>query len=203
MPLHRYIQAFALFLISAANPAYADLATEVFKELNLARTAPVEYAQFIEKFRRSFHGKRYKLNGGTYVATEEGTAAVDEASRFLKRQDPLPALFWSDGLARAAADLVREQSGSGSTGHGSRGGFRSRIERHGDWTGYIGENVGYGPDTARLMVMQLIIDDGVPARGHRRNIFKREFRAAGVACGTHPQFRTMCAMDFATGFSSR
>jgi len=50
------------------------------------------------------------------------------------------------------------------------------------------------------MVMQLIIDDGVKGRGHRKNIFAKGFATAGVACGTHPRFDTMCVIDFSGGF---
>jgi uncharacterized protein YkwD len=67
------------------------------------------------------------------------------------------------------------------------------------WTGSIGENISYGPDDGLEVVLQLIIDDGVPDRGHRANIFSPDFRLAGVACGPHPTFRTVCVIDFAGG----
>jgi len=49
------------------------------------------------------------------------------------------------------------------------------------------------------VVRELIIDSGVPSRGHRRNIFYPPLDAAGVACGPHRQYANMCVMDFAGG----
>lgn len=183
-----------------ATPAVADseFARGVHEELNLARTNPQRYAGYLEQFRTKFRGKRYRLDRHTWVETTEGVKAVDEAIRFLSRAKPLPPLTWSAGLAKSAGDLAKEQAESGSTGHNARSGtMQERIERHGQWSGKIGENIGYGPSGARQMVMQLIIDDGVSDRGHRKNIFNRSFTKAGVACGPHPMFGTMCAMDFA------
>lgn len=188
----------------AAQTGDSDLARQVLAETNLARTAPQRYANYIREFRRSFVGKAYRVPGTfNMVMTKEGTRAVDEALRYLARQRPVPALSWSPGLAAAAADLVREQTASGETGHGDSWGIRERIEGHGSWTSTIGENISYGPDTARMVVMGLIIDDAVPDRGHRRNIFNRAFSTAGAACGPHPLYRTICVMDFAGGFRAR
>lgn len=180
-------------------------ARQVLAEMNLARTNPHAYAGYLREMRRSFKGKLYRMPGtSVLLQTREGVAAVDEAIRFLKRQKPLPALVWSPGLASAAAELVREQTGSGATGHRGRqsGGMRERVERHGTWEGRIGENIAYGPFDARLLVIQLIIDDGVPDRGHRKNHFSPAFGAAGAACGTHPDFEEMCVIDFAGRFQS-
>jgi uncharacterized protein YkwD len=188
-------------LLALAAPAAAldqDLASRVLAEVNLARTAPRSYADLLREFRGRFRGKYYVLPGSdTRVQTKEGVTAVDEAIRFLSRQRPLPPLTWSDGLAAAAAELAKEQGESGAIGHGS---MRERIDRHGKWNRQIGENIGYGPTEARNMVMQLIIDDGVPDRGHRKNTFNTVFRTAGVACGPHPGFGSMCVMDFAYRF---
>ncbi|HEY6837140.1 MAG TPA: CAP domain-containing protein, partial [Geobacteraceae bacterium] len=131
----------------------------------------------------------------------EGRGAVDEAIRYLSRQKPLPPLSWSDGLAEAAAELVAEQGRSGATGHVGRRsrGVQERIERHGRWERQIGENIAYGPKSARDIVMELIIDDGVKGRGHRKTIYTGGFATAGAACGPHPRFETMCVIDFAGG----
>jgi uncharacterized protein YkwD len=193
-------------LLVLATPAAAlgpGLARQVLAEINLARSAPRTYAGFLREFRRLFHGTYYQVPGSTTrMLTTEGTRAVDEAVRFLSRQKPMPPLAWSDGLAAAAAELAEEQGSSGGTGHSGRQshGMQERIERHGRWERSIAENIGYGPQDARNMVMQLIIDDGVPERGHRKNTFSAAFDTAGVACGSHPSFGSMCVIDFAGGF---
>jgi uncharacterized protein YkwD len=61
----------------------------------------------------------------------------------------------------------------------------------------IAENIAYGKLTAPMMVLGFIIDDGIPDRGHRKNIFNPELRYAGVARGDHKQFGIMCVIDFA------
>ena len=197
-----------LFLVLAAPAVARDhgLGEQVLEEINLARTDPRAYAGFIRDFRSRFRGKYYVQPGSTTrIQTDEGVAAVDEAIRYLSRLKPLPPLAWSAGLAAAAAELADEQGRSGDTGHNGREsrGMRERIERHGEWTGTIGENIGYGPEGARNMVIQLIVDDGVPGRGHRINTFSRDYKTAGVACGDHPRFGSMCVIDFAGGFRGR
>lgn len=196
-------------LLTLAAPATAvdhGLGEQVLAEINLARTDPHAYAGFIRDFRSQFRGKYYLQPGSTtHVQTTEGVAAVDEAIKYLSRLKPLPPLAWSNGLAAAAAELAGEQEHSGATGHNGRKshGMRERIERHGEWKGTIGENIGYGPEGARNIVIQLIVDDGVPGRGHRVNTFSGDYRTAGVTCGAHPHFGSMCVVDFAGGFRDR
>jgi uncharacterized protein YkwD len=44
------------------------------------------------------------------------------------------------------------------------------------------------------------VDDGVPSRGHRKNIYDAQFLVIGVATGKHPGIRTICVMDFTGGY---
>jgi uncharacterized protein YkwD len=200
---------FFCFVLGIVLPAAAEenLARQVLAEINLARTEPGKYADFLREFRSHYDGKIYRLPGSdTFIKTHEGGAAVNEAIEVLSRQKSLPALDWSQGLAAAAAELVRAQSKSGSTGHVGEqtGTMQERIERHGTvLQGVIGENIAYGPSDPRRLVMQLIIDDGVPDRGHRKNLYNSKFNSAGVACGPHPDFGTMCVINFAKGFLER
>lgn len=195
-------------VLALAAPAAAldqNLARQVLAEINLARSEPRTYAGFLREFHGLFRGKYYLLPGSAVrMQTSEGVKAVNEAIRYLERQKKLPPLGWSDGLAAAAADLAEDQGRTGDTGHDGRqsGGMRERIEKQGRWEKSIAENIGYGPADARSMVMQLIVDDGVPSRGHRKNNFGTDFNVAGVACGVHPLYGNMCVIDFAGGFKS-
>ncbi|HEX9023120.1 MAG TPA: CAP domain-containing protein [Geobacteraceae bacterium] len=189
-----------LFLALPSFAVERGLSRQVVAEISLARKNPREYANYLKEFRGEFRGNAYLLPGKrAMVETREGVAAVDEAIRYLARQRPLPPLAWSARLAAAAGDLAGEEGASGAIGHHGRaaGGPVKRILRHGERPAAMGENIFYGRGDARLVVMSLIIDDGVPDRGHRKNIFSPAFTSAGAACGPHPRFGALCVIDFA------
>lgn len=193
-----------LHLSALALYAATSLERMIQQELNVVRTNPAAYVEHLKHYRALFQGRSYRQPGTEQlIHTEEGIAAIDEAIAVLQRQQPVPALKWDDGLVKSGAELVRAQQKSGKTGHGKgKGGMERRIMRHGKWAVAIGENVTYGPylaDRGRDVVAQLIVDDGVPDRGHRENIFNPQFRLVGVACGPHPTYEVVCVIDFAGG----
>ncbi len=186
---------------AASSRSPSNTGSAVVREMNLARQNPGIYADYLEELRGRFQGKILVLPGQTMLRTREGVGAVDDAIRFLRRAKPLAPLAFSDGIARAAADHVAEQAGGGM---GHRGLGRSdpgeRMNRHGIWSGRWGENISYGKSTARDIVIALIIDDGLRARKHRKNIFNPDFNVAGAAVGPHARYRTVCSIDFAGGY---
>jgi len=177
----------------------------VVREINTARMAPKDYASLHEQYKKHYDGKVLKLPTQTPILTKEGVGGVIEAIRYLRSIKPLPPLNPSKGMSSGARDHVKDQGSSGSTQHKGRDGSQpwERVNRYGTWEKTIGENIAYGSDKARSIVMSLIIDDGVPSRGHRKNIFNPDFRVIGVACGHHATYRTLCVIAFAGGYKER
>lgn len=180
-------------------PRGRPLETQVLERINHARQNPRAYAEELRDYRRYFDGDILYLPGdsnGIYM--REGIAAVDEAINFLERQAPLPALDHGDLLALAARDHADDQGALGGTGHVSRDGAGpgERVRRRGGNV-FVGESISYGMADADAVVRQLIIDDGVPGRGHRTLLFKNDFRFAGVGCGGHRRYGHMCVVDLA------
>jgi uncharacterized protein YkwD len=190
---------------AAGNVDFKALEDGIMKEVNLARTKPGAYASWLRGQRQYYRGTQLRRPGDAPIRTTEGLAAVDEAIRFLEKQKPVGALALSRGLSLAARDLVAPQGASGGFGHtGPDGSTPSdRIERHGHWESVVGENVAYGQRTARDVVAAFIVDDGVPGRGHRKNLFNAAFRVMGVDCGPHSTYGTTCAITFAGGFREK
>jgi uncharacterized protein YkwD len=185
------------------KPDYlSPLEKAVVNEINLARTSPKEYLSLLEQFRKYYDGKLLKLPGEMPIKTKEGWKAVTEAIRFLHSQKPLSPLSPSKGMSLAAKDHVKDQGSSGSAQHKGNDGSQpwDRANRYGTWQKTIGENICYGSDKARNIVFTLMIDDGIPGRGHRKNIFNPDFHVIGVAFGHHATYRTICVITFAGGY---
>ena len=189
-------------LSSTKGSAAAALEQEVLKEINFARTRPAEYAAYLEQLRPYFNGKEYRRPGMPGLLTQEGTQALDEAISFLRAARPAPALTLSQGMRSGAFELVKDQTGTDTTGHRGRDGSfcEQRAQRFGSWQEPIGENLTYGADTARERVLTLLIDDGFANRGHRKRLLDATFRVAGVACGDH-KLGAMCVITLAGGFT--
>jgi uncharacterized protein YkwD len=194
-PITRNDQSYQLSSFEAA----------VVRETNLARTQPSQYRTFLQQTRRYYAGKLLKRPDKPVLLTQEGVQAADAAIRFLSTVRPVPPLQVSKGLSLAARDHALDQKKYGSVGHTGRGGSEvwDRANRYGRWLGAIGENIAYGQETAREVVMSLIIDDGVPDRGHRDNMFSTDYRLIGVACGSHQSYRTLCVITLAGGYSEK
>ncbi len=188
---------------AGAASASSEMERQVIVEMSLARTQPRRYAAFLRQLRSYYEGYLFKEPGRITVLTHEGVRALDQAVRFLESTPPAGPLEWNEVLFLAAMDLARDQSRTAATGHSGSDGSTmvQRIERYGKWTGTAAENIEYGDAEARRITINLIVDDGVADRGHRRNIFNREIKLAGSAIAPHRTYRHVCVIDFAAAIS--
>ena len=191
-------------IVVAREPASSYLSPveqEVLNELNLARTKPKRYAEFLSEMRPHVNGNRLERPEEVILVTHEGVGAVDEAISFLRSTEPVLALRPSRGMSHAAKAHVKDQR-DGALGHTGSDGSQpwDRMSRYGTWQGKVAENISYGGKNARGVVIQLIVDDGVPGRGHRVNMFNPAYQFVGVGCGVHARFGDLCVMDLAAGY---
>ena len=206
-PAFALILAVAATTFFAANPIATASETDggasgsaVVREMNLARQNPAQYATYLEEMRGQFNGNMLVRSGRIPFRTKEGAKAVEEAIQYLRSASPRPALAFSPGMSRAAADHCAAQAGGGMS-HSAGGNTGARISRYGTFSGSWGENISCGRQSAREIVIALIVDDGLRSRKHRANIFSTNFSVAGAATGPHAQYRTICSMAFAGGYA--
>lgn len=182
------------------NIAYlSQIDKDVIIEINKCRTNPSRYAEeVLFPFKNRFTSSNMFIDEeGLNIRTEEGISAVEEAINALLKQQPQPMLRPKQYLCLAAADHCSDQGSNGYTGHGGSDGSSPmiRVLRHTKTCNGVGENIDYGESTGVGIIRSLIIDDGVPDRGHRENTF-RNYRYVGSAFGRHKTFRYMCVIDF-------
>lgn len=183
-----------------AGSFLAALEQNLTEEINLARTQPQTYAVFLE---RSGATASVSPQGHNRSETSSSRLARHEALTFLQTTVPLPPLAVSRGMSLGARDHVQEQGRTGAFGHHGSDGSRAdtRVSRYGLWEGQVTENLSYGIDDARLMTVTFIIDDGVPDRSHRYNMFDTQAHVLGVACGPHPITQIVCVLTFTAAYN--
>lgn len=182
------------------------LAEDLVDETNRLRENPSAYSEKLIQLRPYYHGTLVQLPGQPVVEVIEGIAALDEAIAVLQNTPPLPTLAPSEGMSLAAADHARDLGTSDATGHyGSDNSDPfARMNRYGKWDqpgNSAGENISYGPPIlAEWHIIQLLVDDNFPSRGHRQTLLNPDYRDMGAACYAHPTYRIVCDMTYASDY---
>lgn len=97
-------------------------------------------------------------------------------------------------LTQAALGHALKSGKQGKVGHQ---GFDKRFDPlMGNPYMHVGENCSYGYESARDIVLSLLIDEGIKDHGHRHNILSVDFNSVGVAIRPHRSYRINCVMDF-------
>lgn len=115
----------------------------------------------------------------------------------LQASPALQPLAPEPDLVRCARSHAQDMGSKGRTGHtGSNGvSFGDRVRACYEGSS-MAENISYGEETALGIVMQLLIDNGVPSLGHRKNILGADYVRIGIAIAPHTVYDVHCVMDF-------
>ena len=142
--------AFLLIAIVTSSVSFGQTEREkkMLDEINYVRTQPKKYAEYINSY----------LDHWDSGSSERRTA--EELRKQLLQMKPLKPLAFSKDLYDAAkkhGDWMK----------------RTRRFEHSDLP--YGENLVAGDSIIRFAMLNLLIDDGIPNRGHRKNILSPEY----------------------------
>ena len=201
--LYSILFLFFLCIVNFAQSTPAEIEQEVLKELNNVRANPQSFIPYLEEYKKLFKGKNVDLPHVTML-TFEGTAAVDEAIKFLRGASKLEPFSYSNGLSKAANVQLTDLMENYSLGHIGKDGSNvpKRVARFGKG-GKLAENIMNMFNNPRDIVMHWIIDDGLKGRGHRKNIFDKSFKQIGLAFGNGQKNDPITVAVFADKFTER
>ncbi|KAJ8603385.1 hypothetical protein CTAYLR_004290 [Chrysophaeum taylorii] len=173
-----------------------SFAEAIVREHNFARAKPAEYAEtrvvpLLDKF-----------DGTTFdnaLSTREGRKCAEELANVLRETEPCQPLELDAGISKAAQRHADDVGANGIMAHVGTDGSEvgDRLRREGEWWGSCAENLSFGFETPEDVVLWLLIDDGVPSRGHRKNILDGSLQRVGCSTPTEHETGTCVVLDYA------
>lgn len=146
---------------------------EMIDEINLLRSNPAGYIPFVQDYIKEIEAGR---------AFSRSTTAAYELIDELRRTGPLSILEPTECIYRAAEKHGQEAVRIGSSDHVGKDGSWpwDRVRRECSQMSDGNENLVGGPDKIRVSMLLLLIDDGIPTRGHRKTLLEPKWKY--VAC---------------------
>ena len=152
---------------ASASEFHATPEKEVFFYINLARLFPKEFA---EKYIKDSYKK---------------SAYHTSLYKTLHSMKPVPVLKPDRSMFDLALCWAKEGGKAGVIGHN-----RKKCKE-----GYTAECCSYGEDTAIGIVLQLLIDEGIPSLGHRKALLSKQYSFLGVSIQPHKKHTTHAVLD--------
>lgn len=191
--------------VTSKTPLNSNITQEILNEVNRVRTNPQGYIEYLKNVKKNMNGNMLSIPGGV-LQTTEGVSAIDDAIRDLERVSGLKPFQFSEGLSEVANFQLTDLKDNIKLMHTGKDGSDpfTRIKRVGFVEGDIsGENIAVllYPGDVKDIVRSLVVDDGVPDRGHRKNILAEKFNELGIAYGISKNGAKVCVMVFASKFT--
>ena len=164
---------------TATNVEYlSEQEKNVIYILNLARMNPSLFAKTVVKAYPDYSGN------SRLVSSEYFTGLL----RFLEKKQSMPLLYPERTLFESARCHAESSGESGYIGH------NRRTKACRDLQTFMGECCQYGYRDPLSIVMDLLIDEGVPSLGHRIILFKPHTQI-GVSIQPHKKYRWNAVLD--------
>lgn len=193
---------FLLFTLTVKAQYFTDIPESLFEKANTA--VDVNYLSDDEKT-VILYMNLARIDGEWFVKNilNEIDAGAYTASNFkslksdLSKSKNLPPLQPGKNLSKAATFHAKDMGQTGGIGHQSSDGTKTfeRVKKYAQG-GYMGENCSYGPSDPLAIVLQLLVDDGVPSLGHRKAILSPNYTHVGVSIQPHKVYGYNCVQDF-------
>jgi len=143
---------------------------EMVKEINLVRSNPAGYIKYIEEY------KQRVAEGRAFGSVATCNELIDELRKtpLLSVLSPTPCIY------NAAKKHGKDQRPTGDVDHvGTDGSYPwDRVRRECPNMSDGNENLVAGPSSIRDCVILLLVDEGIPNRGHRRTMLKPDWKYA-------------------------
>ncbi len=146
--------------------------------LNLARQYPQLFLQTVVLSYPEFSAAEKLRQSGYYKSLLP----------FLRQKTPVAILYPDQLLFESALCHAQSSGQTGYVGHNRRNRTCKDIER------FRGECCDYGSDDPLTIVMDLLIDEGVPDLGHRMILFN-PYSKVGVSIQPHKKYRWNAVLD--------
>ncbi|WP_291726690.1 CAP domain-containing protein [Bernardetia sp.] len=152
----------------------------VYYYLNLARLNPPLFAEtFLVKYKK--WNSHENLNLSDYY--------TGSLYKTMKNMQPVGVLYPQKDLFESAKCHAISSGKKGYVGH-------ARLANSNCVAKFSGECCSYGQFDALNIVMQLLIDSGVPSLGHRKICLDGRYKTLGVSVQPHKTYRFNSVLDF-------
>ncbi len=150
---------------------------QMIEEINIMRRDPKGYAREVEAYINQV--KNDEMLDAAYKAEEISTAK--ELIEELKLLNPLPILESHQGLHKVGITHGKDVQKQGMIGHlGSDGSWPwDRVRRDTELSDG-NENLVAGGNTVKESLMILLVDSGIPGRGHRKTLLEPKWTYCGI-----------------------
>ncbi|MEZ5425197.1 MAG: CAP domain-containing protein [Pyrinomonadaceae bacterium] len=170
----------------------------ILDEINGIRTDSRNYITFLEGLRDGMKEKVVFFPDGKMLLSQEGAPAYNDAISFLRTAPKLEPFKISAGLSKVADLQLTDLKENIQLSHYGKDGsdLEQRLFKIGAPGPEQAENISYFSETPNNIILSMILDEGLPRRPHRLNLFSSKFKEIGIAYGISKDGVALCVIVF-------